>query len=105
MYWDPLTGIRIKQRLFQLHGERQAAYRCLPSVVSNLYDHGADPLQMQTLCMTHIHADHYMGLAPLLHHWHVGRRIEGMENVGRLTIVGSHLAQSHRAYISVCLSQ
>lgn len=44
-----------------------------PSVVTQLQEHGVDPLDIHAVCFTHMHCDHYMGLAPLLHYWSVCR--------------------------------
>lgn len=42
-----------------------------PSVVQALLTRGIDPTDIKTVCFTHLHADHYMGLAPLLLYWRV----------------------------------
>ena len=42
-----------------------------PSVVQALLTRGIDPTDIKTVCFTHLHADHYMGLAPLLFYWRV----------------------------------
>lgn len=55
-----------------------------PSVVTQLLEHGVDPLSIHTVCLTHLHCDHYMGLAPLLHYWRVCRNTK----LGDLTIIG-----------------
>lgn len=57
---------------------------CCPSVVTQLQEAGVDPLNVPILCFTHMHCDHYMGLAPLLHYWRVCMRTK----LGGLTIVG-----------------
>lgn len=54
-----------------------------PSVVTNLLGQGVDPINVSTICFTHMHADHYMGLAPLLLYWRVR-----MASLGGLTIIG-----------------
>lgn len=51
--------------------------------VMNLMRIGIDPLQFDTICLTHTHADHYMGLAQLLMY----RRIK-KSTLGDLTILG-----------------
>ena len=55
-----------------------------PSVVTQLQEHGVDPLDLTTVCFTHMHCDHYMGLAPLLHYWRVVKKTK----LGGLTILG-----------------
>lgn len=55
-----------------------------PGVVTHLLDHGVDPLNVPVVCMTHMHCDHYMGLAPLLHYWRVCRQTD----LSGLTILG-----------------
>lgn len=55
-----------------------------PGVVTHLLDHGVDPLEVPTVCMTHLHPDHYMGLAPLMHYWRVCRKTD----LSGLTIIG-----------------
>ena len=55
-----------------------------PSVITQLLEHDVDPLGIRTVCFTHMHCDHYMGLAPLLHYWRVCRD----RDLGELTIVG-----------------
>lgn len=42
-----------------------------PSVVQQLLTRGIDPTSIKTVCFTHLHCDHYMGLAPLLFYWRV----------------------------------
>ncbi len=37
-----------------------------PGVIHHLLQMDVDPLKVNTVCFTHMHADHYMGLAPLL---------------------------------------
>jgi ribonuclease BN (tRNA processing enzyme) len=53
------------------------------ALVMNLLNLDLDPISMDTLCFTHMHADHVMGLAPLLLLWRVRRG--GLEG---LTILG-----------------
>lgn len=55
-----------------------------PGVVTHLLDHGVDPLAVNVVCMTHMHPDHYMGLAPLMHYWRVCRKTD----LSGLTIIG-----------------
>lgn len=55
-----------------------------PSVVTQLLEHGVDPLNVPVVCFTHMHCDHYMGLAPLLHYW----RVCCDRKLGGLTIIG-----------------
>lgn len=54
-----------------------------PSVVVNLLSQDVDPVALTTVCFTHMHADHYMGLAPLLLYWRVRKG-----SLGEMTIVG-----------------
>ena len=37
-----------------------------PGVIHHLLEMDVNPLNVSTVCFTHMHADHYMGLAPLL---------------------------------------
>lgn len=53
------------------------------NVVQNLLEQDVDPVSVSTLCFTHMHADHYMGLAPLLLYWRVRKG-----SFGEMTIVG-----------------
>lgn len=55
-----------------------------PSVVTQLLEQGVDPLAVPVVCMIHMHCNHYMGLAPLLHYWRVCRNTD----LSGLTIVG-----------------
>ncbi|MCI8442978.1 MAG: MBL fold metallo-hydrolase [Provencibacterium sp.] len=55
-----------------------------PSVVTSLQEHGVEPLDIRLVLMTHMHCDHYMGLAPLLHYWRVCRD----KDLSGLTIAG-----------------
>ncbi len=54
-----------------------------PSALMALLNMDVDPLQIDTICFTHLHADHYMGLPALLLHWRVHHG-----TLGNLTIVG-----------------
>lgn len=59
------------------------------SVLMGLLNAGVDPIDVKTVCFTHMHADHCMGLVPLLHYWNV--RMCGLGRRGDysdLTIVG-----------------
>lgn len=55
-----------------------------PSVVTQLQEHGVEPLGIRLVLMTHMHCDHYMGLAPLLHYWRVCKD----RDLSGLTIAG-----------------
>lgn len=55
-----------------------------PSVVTQLQEAGVDPLDVHLVLVTHMHCDHYMGLAPLMHYWRVCRQT----NLSGLTIAG-----------------
>lgn len=55
-----------------------------PSVVTQLQEHGVEPLDIPVVCFTHMHCDHRMGLAPLLHYWRVCKNTK----LGELTIIG-----------------
>lgn len=55
-----------------------------PGVVTHLLDHDVDPVHVHYLCFTHLHADHYMGLPPLLHYLRVCRD----RDLSGLTIIG-----------------
>lgn len=54
-----------------------------PSAMMALLNMDVDPIQVSTICFTHVHADHYMGLPALLLHWRVRTN-----SLGGLTIVG-----------------
>lgn len=54
-----------------------------PSAMMALLNQDVDPIQVSTICFTHMHADHYMGLPALLLHWRVRTN-----SLGGLTIVG-----------------
>lgn len=54
-----------------------------PSAMMTLLNHDVDPISVNTICFTHMHADHYMGLPALLLHWRVRTG-----SLGGLTIVG-----------------
>ena len=47
-----------------------------PSVVTQLQEAGVDPLDVHLVLVTHMHCDHYMGLAPLMHYWRVCRQTD-----------------------------
>ena len=55
-----------------------------PSVVTQLQEAGVDPLDVHLVLVTHMHCDHYMGLAPLMHYWRVCRQTD----LSGLTIAG-----------------
>ena len=55
-----------------------------PSVVTRLQEAGVEPLDVRLVLMTHMHCDHYMGLAPLMHYWRVCRQTD----LSGLTIAG-----------------
>lgn len=57
-----------------------------PSVVTQLQEHGVDPVDIPVVCFTHMHADHIMGLAPLIHYWRV--RHDGTKDLSGYTIIG-----------------
>lgn len=52
-------------------------------IVQNLLEQEVDPIELSTICFTHMHADHYMGLAPLLLYWRVRKG-----SFGEMTIIG-----------------
>lgn len=52
-------------------------------VVQHLLNSGVDPCRITTVLFTHLHADHYMGLAPFLHYVRVH-----LSDHGGLTLVG-----------------
>lgn len=54
-----------------------------PSAMMALLNQDIDPISVSTICFTHMHADHYMGLPALLLHWRVRTA-----SLGGLTIVG-----------------
>ena len=56
-----------------------------PSVVTQLQEAGVEPLDVRLVLMTHMHCDHYMGLAPLMHYWRVCRQtdLSGLTMPGR----------------------
>lgn len=56
---------------------------CCAGVITHLLGRDVDPTQMHYVFFTHMHADHYMGLGPLLHYWRV--RFASLEN---LTLIG-----------------
>ena len=57
-----------------------------PSVVTQLLEHGVDPLDITTVCFTHMHCDHTMGLMPLFHYWRVC--LNDTKDLSRYTIIG-----------------
>ena len=67
------------------------------SGILQMLNAGIDPLNVNTIFFTHLHADHCLGLAPILHYWQV--RMAGEHHAGDfsgLTIVG-HRAMLRRA--------
>ena len=50
----------------------------------HLLDSDVEPTQIPFLCFTHMHADHDLGLAPLVHYW----RIVNNKDLSGLTIIG-----------------
>lgn len=54
-----------------------------PTALMTLMNNDIDPLQVNTICFTHMHADHYMGLPAILHYWRV--RVASLKG---LTIIG-----------------
>ena len=46
---------------------------CSTSIMQML-NAGIDPLNVNTIFFTHLHADHCLGLAPILHYWMVRMR-------------------------------
>ena len=53
------------------------------NVVQNLLEQDVDPVEVSTICFTHLHADHDRGLAPLLLYWRVRKG-----SFGEMTIIG-----------------
>ncbi len=53
------------------------------AALMNLLNQDVEPTDIPLICFTHMHADHYMGLAPFLLNWRV---VKG--SLGGLTIVG-----------------
>ncbi|MEG0766640.1 MAG: MBL fold metallo-hydrolase [Clostridia bacterium] len=53
------------------------------SCVTNMINHHIDPLQMHTICFTHMHADHYMALPQLILYWRIH-----CHSLEALTIIG-----------------
>lgn len=53
------------------------------SIVVNLLNRDVDPMNLSTICFTHMHADHYMGLAPFLLYWRVRKgSLDGLTIAG-----------------------
>lgn len=52
-------------------------------LLMNLLNQDIDPINLSTIFFTHMHADHYMGLGPLLLYWRVRKG-----SLGELTIAG-----------------
>ena len=53
------------------------------AAMMNLLNNGIEPTDIPLIFFTHMHSDHFMGLAPILHNWRV---VKG--DLGGLTIVG-----------------
>ena len=52
-------------------------------LLMNLLNQNVDPLNITTILFTHMHADHYMGLAPFLMYWRVKKNsLEGLTIAG-----------------------
>lgn len=57
-----------------------------PSLITQLQEYGVDPLSIPYVFFTHLHTDHCMGLAPLLHYWRV--RTNPVRDLSPLTLIG-----------------
>jgi len=57
-----------------------------PSVITQLQEYGVDPVEIPYVFFTHMHIDHCMGLAPLLHYWRVRKYKE--RDISGLRIIG-----------------
>lgn len=71
------------------------------SAVVNMINRGMEPLEMDTVLFTHMHADHYMALPQILLYWRIRRN-----SLRELTIIGpqqSVQASFERAYTYVFL--
>lgn len=67
------------------------------SNIMQMLNAGIDPLNVKTIFFTHLHADHCLGLAPILHYWQVRLSAEDRgADFSDLTIVG-HRAMLRRA--------
>ncbi|MBQ4157302.1 MAG: ribonuclease Z [Clostridia bacterium] len=54
-----------------------------PGVIHHLLQMDVDPITVNTVCFTHMHADHYMGLAPLLLYFRAATgRYDGLTIIG-----------------------
>lgn len=53
------------------------------SVIVNMINHGLEPLDLHTICFTHMHADHYMALTQVILYWRIKRNsLEGLTLIG-----------------------
>lgn len=77
-------------------GDRILIDAC-PSVVTQLLEASVEPLDVSLVLMTHMHCDHYMGLAPLMHYWRVCRQTD----LSGLTIAGPR--ETVREYVDFTL--
>ena len=51
--------------------------------VHNMIEMGLDPLKMTTVCLTHTHCDHYIGLAHFLMYWRIKKAtLKGLTIIG-----------------------
>lgn len=51
--------------------------------VHNMIEMGIDPLKMTTVCLTHTHCDHYIGLAHFIMYWRIKKAtLKGLTIVG-----------------------
>ena len=57
-----------------------------PSVITQLQEHGIDPMDISFVFFTHMHIDHCLGLAPLLHYWRVRKHED--KTLKKPTIIG-----------------
>lgn len=69
-----------------------------PSVVTRLQEQGVDPVDIPVILFTHMHADHYMGLAPLLLYWRVCRDgdLSGLTILGPADTVAEYVGRAMR---------
>lgn len=68
-----------------------------PGVIHHLLAMDVNPLNVSTVCFTHMHADHYMGLAPLLLYFRAATgRYDGLTLIGpKKTVKESVLRAIH----------
>jgi len=51
--------------------------------VHNMIERGIDPIKITTVCLTHTHCDHYIGLAQFLMYWRIKKAtLKGLTIVG-----------------------